>query len=588
MRGGGGKHLVGSFPSTNGPGGPRAGLTGITCEQRGSAGVGPAARFRVRSGEQEQHCYSLCVVNLTMSEIKNKDRILEAIDQLRRRKARPDADRICNFLLRRFSVSSKDTIADLERMVQAEIVIRVEYKGNISYRNAAKWSRLAVYKHKGNVMENNNIIEVRSLLSRAFASLLVEDPDYLDFGVPENELKKSILEEDPCLEWGDVDSILLREINSGYLVRLKNNNYSLADHPVPSCTTNGNIENSSDVHMLKFESSSSSHFDDEPNNIGGSEEIDTSIKISSPKATDVNNEKSIGIQDDAERRETNPSRTEPHTAVNVSGFRVGVRRKRAKKVFDPSDNNIPTRKRGRPLGSTNKSKDVASVAAKVEPLGPVCSICHHQVNGRRGLYEKFLTCANCTNKAHPSCLDVGDKLMPFWQCMQCKICPHCMQSGEFEQLVTCWGCGDGWHPTCHYPEILERANGSKWYCFRCLPSKPKNVNGTSDSPAPDAIPISYPASASVTSCDSDDQIDECIPDASEWTVDEVSRYLANQGYPEEAAIFKLNEIDGASLLLMKRSDVLLGLQLKLGPALKLYGQVKRLQIRQSDPQLIWA
>jgi len=38
---------------------------------------------------------------------------------------------------------------------------------------------------------------------------------------------------------------------------------------------------------------------------------------------------------------------------------------------------------------------------------------------------------------------------------------------------------------------------------------------------------------------------------------------------------------------MKRSDVLIGLHLKLGPALKIYGQVKKLQIRQSDPALLW-
>ena len=39
------------------------------------------------------------------------------------------------------------------------------------------------------------------------------------------------------------------------------------------------------------------------------------------------------------------------------------------------------------------------------------------------------------------------------------------------------------------------------------------------------------------------------------------------------------EIDGKSLLLMKRSDVLTGLSLKLGPALKIYAHVQRLQTR---------
>ena len=37
------------------------------------------------------------------------------------------------------------------------------------------------------------------------------------------------------------------------------------------------------------------------------------------------------------------------------------------------------------------------------------------------------------------------------------------------------------------------------------------------------------------------------------------------------------EIDGKSLLLMKRSDVLTGLSIKLGPALKIHSHVARLQ-----------
>ena len=39
----------------------------------------------------------------------------------------------------------------------------------------------------------------------------------------------------------------------------------------------------------------------------------------------------------------------------------------------------------------------------------------------------------------------------------------------------------------------------------------------------------------------------------------------------------LQEIDGQSLLLLKRSDVLTGLNLKLGPALKIYQHVAKLQ-----------
>jgi len=41
----------------------------------------------------------------------------------------------------------------------------------------------------------------------------------------------------------------------------------------------------------------------------------------------------------------------------------------------------------------------------------------------------------------------------------------------------------------------------------------------------------------------------------------------------------LQEIDGKALLLMSRNDVLTGMSFKLGPALKIYAHVQRLQTR---------
>jgi hypothetical protein len=36
----------------------------------------------------------------------------------------------------------------------------------------------------------------------------------------------------------------------------------------------------------------------------------------------------------------------------------------------------------------------------------------------------------------------------------------------------------------------------------------------------------------------DDQIDDRIPDVSSWSVEQVSKYLEEQGYPVQAAVFK--------------------------------------------------
>uniref|UniRef100_A0A3B4F6C7 SAM domain-containing protein n=1 Tax=Pundamilia nyererei TaxID=303518 RepID=A0A3B4F6C7_9CICH len=63
-----------------------------------------------------------------------------------------------------------------------------------------------------------------------------------------------------------------------------------------------------------------------------------------------------------------------------------------------------------------------------------------------------------------------------------------------------------------------------------------------------------------------------------WTVSDVVSYFTAAGFPEQAAAFRTQEIDGKSLLLMQRNDVLTGLSIRLGPALKIYERhVKVLQ-----------
>jgi hypothetical protein len=57
----------------------------------------------------------------------------------------------------------------------------------------------------------------------------------------------------------------------------------------------------------------------------------------------------------------------------------------------------------------------------------------------------------------------------------------------------------------------------------------------------------------------------------------VEKYFNDKGLPEAGALFREQEVDGLSLLLMKRSDVIFGLRLRLGPALKVYKLILQLQ-----------
>jgi hypothetical protein len=266
-----------------------------------------------------------------MSEIKNRDRILEAIDQLRRRKARPDAERICNFLFRRFGVDGQDTIADLERLVEEDTVIKVEYKGNISYRNAAKWSRFAMYnKNKeegctGSIYGSLNSEGTSSLLSSAVAELIIHEPDYLDFGVPGHELEKYMQEKDSIrFSKRNLDVILQRELNTGNIVKLENGNYSLADHPVPSNpNANNSSSNNESVKMLKIDSPDlPEEVSDEAQSLTSSQP-DDNVNPASPKATDVNSKNDDSVHDAKEDAvETNMT-----ASVSTEGFRDGAKRK---------------------------------------------------------------------------------------------------------------------------------------------------------------------------------------------------------------------------------------------------------------------
>lgn len=67
------------------------------------------------------------------------------------------------------------------------------------------------------------------------------------------------------------------------------------------------------------------------------------------------------------------------------------------------------------------------------------------------------------------------------------------------------------------------------------------------------------------------------PDPQNWTTDDVESYVKEIGFPDQAHLFKEQLIDGRSLLLLRRVDVVKGLSMKLGPALKIYAHINQLQ-----------
>ncbi|MGH0133203.1 UNVERIFIED_CONTAM: hypothetical protein FKN15_067539 [Acipenser sinensis] len=83
------------------------------------------------------------------------------------------------------------------------------------------------------------------------------------------------------------------------------------------------------------------------------------------------------------------------------------------------------------------------------------------------------------------------------------------------------------------------------------------------------------------------KVEKCAMDPVDWSVADVVSYFTAAGFGEQAGAFKNQEIDGKSLLLMQRSDVLKGLSIRLGPALKIYEfHIKVLQRSHFQPTAI--
>lgn len=162
------------------------------------------------------------------SEIRHRERILEAIDQLRKRKARPDINRICNFMMRRFSVNAIEAKDDLQKCVDNHIVLKVEYKGSISYRNAAKKFSHLKRDANGQLIprQYKPNRKFSDILTNAIAELIVQEPDYLELGVPESELIKNILSKDNVKYTRKYVSILLeKQVECGGLTKMENGHY---------------------------------------------------------------------------------------------------------------------------------------------------------------------------------------------------------------------------------------------------------------------------------------------------------------------------------------------------------------------------
>ncbi|EDV25308.1 uncharacterized protein TRIADDRAFT_55230 [Trichoplax adhaerens] len=108
---------------------------------------------------------------------------------------------------------------------------------------------------------------------------------------------------------------------------------------------------------------------------------------------------------------------------------------------------------------------------KIEP-SPICSFCLQPAKkNRSNEYEELLSCVDCGNSGHPSCLKYSPELTSRvktepWQCIECKTCSYCQNAGNPDNLLFCDACDKGFHMECLSPPLTGMPSG-RWVCDLC-------------------------------------------------------------------------------------------------------------------------
>uniref|UniRef100_A0A2K5U8C5 Uncharacterized protein n=1 Tax=Macaca fascicularis TaxID=9541 RepID=A0A2K5U8C5_MACFA len=375
--------------------------------------------------------------------------ILDTIDSLRSRKARPDLERICRMVRRRHGPEPERTRAELEKLIQQRAVLRVSYKGSISYRNAA-----------------------RVQPPRRGATLPPPAPPQQQQPPPPQPQPPP--EGGAARAGGAARPVSLREV-----VR-----YLGGSGGAGGRLTRGRVQG-----LLEEEAAARGRL--ERTRLGA---------LALPRGD-------------------RPGRAPPAASARQSRSKRGGEERVLEKEEEDDDD------------EDEDDEDDVSEGSEVPESDRPAGAQHHQLNGERGPQS------------------AKERVKEWTPCG-----PH---QGQDE--------GRGPAPGSGTRQVFSMAGMNKEGGTASVATGP-------DSPSPVPLPPGKPAlpGADGTPFGCPPGRKEKPSDPVEWTVMDVVEYFTEAGFPEQATAFQEQEIDGKSLLLMQRTDVLTGLSIRLGPALKIY------------------
>ncbi|KAI1301385.1 Sterile alpha motif domain-containing protein 13 [Halotydeus destructor] len=452
------------------------------------------------------------------------DIILEAIDALRARKARPDKPRIVGQIQRKYTYDKDEIILVLDHAVMDGTVLKVRYKDGYSYRNPERSTKTkrseTSPKTYLNIISRHRIMLAVRRLSKAAVDNRVTIKDIMfdligdkAIEVDEEAIIKTLNDE---VQSGNLQAIQVLDSTYYAPQRLHNEN-SLIEDETPESEGDQDFESP--------------------------EQSEAGIK----KRPYNSNSLLAPITDTQLVDQRNGSEDEPQRVSQRKKFKKSL----GPDFLDPSD-----------LGhSFNKI-----------PYDPICDICGNNFV----IKDAIVNCNRCPRKAHDVCFGAtsDEENSSSW------LCSSCQHPNNVKDLLT--SRYNQAEPK--QPKVVQdfrtrdlkvvRTNGRKILSNGAMALHPLQLTNGNER-APDIVIRKFIGPPSPY-CDIIKSCEEKKPVT--WSVDEVENFVNIVGFPKEAQVFKEQEIDGKSLMLLRREDVLCGLKLKLGPAVKIFTHISQLQV----------
>ncbi|XP_023260103.1 atherin-like isoform X2 [Seriola lalandi dorsalis] len=410
-----------------------------------------------------------------MSESKYREWILDTIDSLRSRKARPDLERICRMVRRRHGSEPDRTCAELEKLIQEQTVLKVNYKGSISYRNAAKVQRRS--RKKDDVT-----------LTTAARRSAVEEASHSDLSNGDSAFGPVDQDEEDL----EADTSMAMDTDSNADEEGADESRDGQDGPSPGRTYEDAV-----VHCASVRAASA------PCSPSGTR------PGPGPGCSPGSGLDCVSFQKAGERPSSLPPSSPRALAHNDWAYDSAV---------CPAERQHP-----------GMQRDKAATKPAINST----------------------TTSPCALKNNVKKEDGG------------KVEDSSLSS---DQLV---------------PDYAARMDETR----SVTDGRPQTVSLPPDNCAfkkkIDILPFTTAEDGLLNGGKGDEvsvKKEKMSQNLLQWTVADVASYFSAAGFPEQAMAFRTQEIDGKSLLLMQRSDVLTGLSIRLGPALKIYERhVKVLQ-----------